>query len=244
MSLNLNELMATLAKAQDAVNAVPTLQSEVDKLRQALAASERENSTLRSNNENLGSELAKAKDAARSVGVERDEAAFRALELEEKLATVTDALGKTLGLVVPPKDEPKPDAEPAPVVAVKPDPEPEIPYAPASHSSSHDDWRDARDEEIAKMNEGTSIGSNPTPAPEVPAIPRPWEPIPEMRDVVPSGALSTLPPTSSTASASSIQPTPDFSKPYIGKAWHERPSHVSHSAWEAGGGEPAPSWMR
>lgn len=233
MSTNINELMNVLASAKEAQDAVPAMRNELARLTRALEASQSEADRYKRASEDIGVELHSAKSLASKLGDERDEAMFHALELEEKLGSITKVLGSALGLVEPPAASPVKAAEPAPKTEEHPAPQAQThsatdtyhAYEPI-HTYDHDDRAPK-----PAAPEVASPSPNPSPEPEAnPANPAASTP------------TSSSEVEASTSEGSSSTHTTDSKPPYQGVRWQDKPGYLSWSNFIDQGGEK-PYWM-
>lgn len=238
MTIRIDELMQALGSANEAVQTLPKVKAELNSVTHELERAKALIERLSQSHQSVENELSAAKDAARSIGAERDEAQFRTLELEEKLSSITDLMGKTLGLVVPTPDKPKPEPVVVePVAEVKAE-EPELKQeTTASYEytaktrqddDEYKDWRRERDQ-----NQG-AMGKPMEWAPEVASPPNPF--------ISATDAYTQVPQPMSTSEAPYTQPIADPAPEYAGQSWGNKPHDVTWLNFTSAGGE-RPYWL-
>lgn len=263
MTIRINELIATLNSAQEAQDAVPAMKAELDRLRRALEASQKEASRFQQAADDIGVELTTVKTLNTSLGSERDEAQFRALELEDKLATISKVMGSALGLVEPPKA--------SEVKAVESQSE-AVPTSASTNLTSSSGEPDAASfsysdaDHLAKsagvptfysrdVEPKHTYGEYQATAPEVAAPspsptqePKDWRPEDWKAENVSEGSTPTYfghQEAPSTPPAAPSQPSPNAPTspaPYLGVRWQDKPAAMSWSDFVDQGGE-RPYWM-
>jgi hypothetical protein len=97
MTVNINDILATMEAAKFATERVPELEAKVRELQDALERKTQSADRLVDDLSKSTESNAELRGTIRSLEVERDEAGFRALLAEDKLEKVTSALG----IVVP-----------------------------------------------------------------------------------------------------------------------------------------------
>lgn len=242
MSTNINELMNVLASAKEAQDAVPAMRNELARLTRALEASQSEANRYKQASEDIGVELHSAKSLASKLGDERDEAMFHALELEEKLGSITKVLGSALGLVEPPAAREIKATEEAPTPKTEEHPAPQAQaqthsatdtyhaYEPI-HSYDHDNW--------APKPVAPEVASTPNPSPEADRLSGQQGYTDSLTASTPTSSLEV---EASTPTADASGHTPEAKPPYQGVRWQDKPGYLSWSNFIDQGGEK-PYWM-
>lgn len=248
MSIRIKELMETLTQANEAQEAVPAMKAELARLQRALEASQTEATRYKKASEDIGVELAETKSKASDIASQRDEAQFRTLELEEKLATISKALSSTLGLVEPPKAsevkaEVKEELAQAPVKA---EAHAEVPqHRPYTQTDYHDDYKpqawepQPRDEDRHSASE---VASPPNPTSLEEMKDKAWSDVKHHFETDASTPPSSSEAHQSTPEGNSAQPTLAEKPAYLGVRWQDKPSYLSWSQFISQGGEK-PYWM-
>lgn len=109
------DILSSITTAAQALEEKPRLESRIAELERSLNSSQEHNQGLEQNIANYKSQIDQLNDKVRSLEVERDQAQFRILELEDAnhraVQTMREGHDKlliALGLIDPPKPEPEP----------------------------------------------------------------------------------------------------------------------------------------
>lgn len=93
MTINTNDVLSAITQASEALAREPSLRSQIIDLESTLGKAQNHNMNLESNIRSYKETITSLEDKVRSLEVERDQAQFRTLELEDSFASLREAIG-------------------------------------------------------------------------------------------------------------------------------------------------------
>jgi len=163
--MDVTSVLNSIKTAADALEEKPRLESRISELSREVDSLAAHNAGLESNIINYKSTIDSLNEKVRSLEVERDQAQFRTLELEDahsNLARTLRSIGVDIGNAVLAIDPPKPEPVPEPVA---------IADAPVSVGQPAQEWSGSPDPQSPDthwLNDATGQRVPASPAPSAP----------------------------------------------------------------------------